>query len=174
MNILLNHYVIIALRLIHITSGVLWVGSGLLFIGLLLPAVKESGSAGQTVMQKFGPRFGPFMGIVTTATVISGALLYSRFFITTGLQWILTTGSGLGFTIGALAGISSYILGTSVFGPTQEKIGALGAEMAAAEKPSEEQISRMHQLQLFLMKVYKVDVVLLVVALFSMAVARYL
>jgi len=174
MNILLNHYVILFLRIAHITSGVLWVGGGLLFIGLLLPSIKASGSAGQTVMQNFGPRFGPFMGIVTTTTVISGALLYSRFFIATGFQWILTTRSGLGFTVGALAGISSYILGTSVFGPTQEKIGALGAEMAATGKPSEEQVTRLHQLQSFLMKAYKIDVVLLIIAVCAMATARYL
>jgi len=174
MNILLNHYVILVLRIAHIASGVLWVGSGLLVFGLLLPAIKESGSAGQAVMQKFGPRFGPFMGIVTTTTVISGALLYSRFFIATGMRWLFTTGPGLGFTVGALAGIASYILGVRVFGPTQEKIGALGAEMAIAEKPSAEQVSKMNQLQSFLMKAYKIDVVFLIVAVCAMAVARYL
>ena len=174
MNILLNHYVVITLRLIHITSGVLWVGSGILFILFLLPAVKASGLAGKTVMQNFGPRFGPFMGIITTSTVVSGALLYSRFFIGQGISWIWSTGAGIGFTVGGIAGLTSYFIGEKIFGPTQAKIGALGAEMEAAGKPSAEQIEKMNSLQNFLAKAYRIDVVILAIAVAAMAVARYL
>jgi len=174
MNILFNHYVIIVLRLIHITSGVLWVGSGILFIMLLLPAVKSSGAAGQAVMKNLGPRLGPYMGIITTLTVLSGALLYSRFFIGAGFKWIWTTGAGIGFTIGGIAGITSYIIGERIFGPTQAKINALGAEMEAARQPTTEQITRMNSMQSFLMQAYRIDVVILAIAVAAMAVARYL
>ncbi len=174
MNILLNPYIIIALRLIHITSGVLWVGSGILFIMFLLPAVKAAGPAGGAVMQKLGPRFGKYMGIITTLTVVSGALLYSRFFIGEGFQWIYTTGPGIGFTVGAIAGLTSYVIGERIFGPTQARINALGAEMEAAGQPSPEQVAKMNRLQSFLMSAYRIDVVILAVAVGAMAVARYL
>jgi len=174
MNILLNHYVILVLRLIHITSSVLWVGSGILFIMFLLPAVKSAGPAGKEVMQKFGPRFGPFMGIITTLTVVSGALLYSRFFIGVGIKWIWSTGAGMGFTVGGLAGVTSYIIGERVFGPTQAKINALGAEMEAAGRQTVEQVAIMNSLQSFLMKAYRIDIVILGIAVAAMAVARYL
>jgi hypothetical protein len=152
----------------------MWVGSAILYILLLLPAVKSAESAGHKVMQKFGPRFGSFMGVVTTVTVVSGALLYSRYFLGIGAKWIWTTGPGMGFTVGTIAAISSYIIGTSVFGPTQGKINALGAQIAAAGKPTAEQSARMNYLQSFLMKAYQIDIVLLVVAMGAMAVARYL
>lgn len=174
MNILLNQTVVIALRLVHITSGVLWVGSGILFILFLLPAVKATGPVGGAVMQKLGPSFGKYMGIVTTLTVVSGALLYSRFFVAVGFQWIWTTGSGIGFTVGAIAGLTSYVIGERIFGPTQAKINALGVEMAAAGQPSAEQVAKMDRLQSFLMSAYRIDVVILAVAVGAMAVARYL
>ncbi len=173
MNILLNQYVIIILRLIHVTSGVLWVGGGILFIMFLLPAVNAAGPAGGAVMQRFGPRFGKYMGVITTLTVLSGALLYSRFFVAVGFKWIYTTGAGIGFTIGAIAGLTSYIIGERILGPTQAKIGMLGAEMAAGQ-PAPEQIAKMHNLQSTLMKAFRVDVVVLAVAVAAMAVARYL
>jgi hypothetical protein len=125
-------------------------------------------------MQNFGPRFGAMMGIVTTVTVVSGALLYARFF-TGGISFIWKTGAGLAFTVGAVAALISYVTGVAVFGPTQGKIGALGEAMASAGGPPKpEQIAEMNRLQVFLMKAYRFDFVLLVIAMVAMAVARYL
>lgn len=173
MNILLNHYVILTLRLTHIISGVLWVGGGTLFIILLVPAVRAAGPASGAVMQSFGPRFGKYMGIITTLTVVSGALLYSRFFIGQGIDWIWSTGSGIGFTIGAIAGFASYFIGSGVLGPTQGKINQLGAEMSTGQ-PSTEQVTKMQKLQTYIMNAYKLDLVLLGIAVGAMAIARYL
>lgn len=174
MNILSNHYLIIALRIIHIASGLMWVGSATLYLFFLVPAAKSAEIAGQKFMQQFGPRVSPMMGVATTLTVFSGALLYSRFFII-GIDWIWTTGAGLGFTIGALAALTSYVMGVTIFGPTQGKIGALGTAMAEADgTPNPEQVTKMERLQAYLMKTYRIDFVLLVVAVIAMATARYL
>lgn len=174
MNILFNLYVILILRVLHVGGGILWVGTAIFYLFLLVPAVKAAAPAGQKVMQNLGPRIGPFMGIVTTVTVVSGALLYVRFF-NGGLDWIWKTGAGLAFTIGAIAALGSYILGSAYFGKTQEKIGELGAVMeSAGGPPKPEQIKEMNRLQSSLMKAYQIDTVLLVIALLAMAVARYL
>ena len=174
MNIFFNQYVIIVLRVAHVASGVMWVGCAVLYLFFLVPAARSAGSAGQKFMQHFGPRVSPMMGMATTLTVISGALLYSRFFVG-GIKWIWTTGLGLGFTIGALAAVISYVMGMTIFGPTQGKIGALGASMAeAGGAPSPEQVVEMERLQAYLMKTYRIDFVLLGIAVVAMAVARYL
>ncbi|RIK32231.1 MAG: hypothetical protein DCC56_00035 [Anaerolineae bacterium] len=174
MNILFNLYVILALRILHVAGGVLWVGAATFYLFLLIPAVRASESSGQKLMQNLGPRMGPFMGIVTTTTVLSGALLYARFFAG-GISFIWTTGAGFAFLVGAVAAIGSYVMGVTIFGKTQEKIGALGAAMAGAGAPPQpEQVAEMRRLQAFLMKAYQVDFVLLVVAMLAMAVARYL
>lgn len=149
-------------------------GSAVLYLFILVPAVRSSETAGQKFMQNFGPRFGAMMGLVTTVTVLSGALLYARFF-TGGISFIWMTGTGLAFTIGAVAALGSYVLGSAYFGKMQEKIGAFGAQMASAGGPPQpEQIAQMNRLQSTLMKAYQFDFVLLMVAMLAMAVARYL
>ncbi|HEY5730277.1 MAG TPA: hypothetical protein VIS72_09525 [Anaerolineales bacterium] len=174
MNILFNQYVILVLRVAQVASGLMWVGSAVLYLFFLAPAARSAGSAGQKFMQHFGPRVSPMMGVATTLTIISGALLYSRFFVG-GIQWIWTTGPGFGFTIGALAALISYVMGVAILGPTQGKIGALGESMAeAGEAPKPEQVAEMDRLQVYLMKTYRIDFVLLVIAVVAMAAARYL
>src|SRR5512139_3508472 len=163
MSILSNIYFILVLRIAHIAGGVIWVGSAILYLFLLIPVARSAESAGQKFMQTLGPRFGKMMGIVTTVTVLSGALLYARY-LEAGLAFMWTTHAGLAFAIGA-----------TVFGKTQEKIGALGAAMqSAGGPPKPEQLAEMNRLQAFLMKAYRIDFVLLVVAMTAMAVARYL
>jgi uncharacterized membrane protein len=173
MEILSNHWVLIVLRLAHIGGGILWAGSAILFLFLLIPTVRVVQDAGQKFMENFGPRFGKMMSIVTTVTIVAGALLYARFFAS-GFEWIWTTKSGLAFTIGALAGIISYVLGSAYLGKLQARVGALGATMAAANPPKPEQIAQMNQLQRTLMNVYRFDFALLVIAIVTMAIARYL
>jgi hypothetical protein len=66
-------------------------------------------------------------------------------------------------------------MGASIISPTQEKIGALGAAMASAGGPPKpEQITEMNRLQTYVMKIYRFDFVLLVIAMLAMAVGRYL
>ena len=174
MELLFNNYTVIILRLLHVVGGALWVGSGVLFFILLLPAIKSAESAGQVVMQRLGPRFHAYMGMIATITVVSGALLYSRLFISTGIQWIWSTAPGVAFTFGAIAGIVSFVIGGGIIGPNEKKIKELGAEMASAGRPSVDQVSRMKDLQAFMMKVHRFDFVMLMSALAAMAVARYL
>ena len=171
MNILFNVYVVMALRVLHVACGILWTGAAALYLFLLVPNAKSDEAAGQKFMKNLGPRFGMMMRVVTTITVLSGGLLYARF-LSGGMDWIWTTGPGLGFTIGALASLISYGMGASIFGPTQEKIAALEASMGESPKP--EQINEVERLKAYLMKNYRIDFVLLVVAVLAMATARYL
>ncbi len=174
MSILFNLYISLILRVLHIAGGVLWVGAAVFYLFLLVPAVRSSEAAGQKLMKNLGPRMGPFMGLVTTVTVVSGALLYARLF-TGGISFIWKTGAGAAFTVGALAALASYVIGSTVLGKSQEKIAELGEKMASAGGPPQpEQVTEMGRMQAALMKVYQIDFGLLVVALLAMAVARYL
>jgi len=174
MAILSNLYVILILRVLHIGSGIMWVGSAALYLLLLIPAARSSQSAGKKFMQTLGPKFGAMMGVATTTTVLSGALLYARF-TTGGFSFILNTGTGLTFTVGAIAALGSYVLGVGYFGKVQAKIGKLGVELESAQSaPNPTQLTEMNRLQSSLMKAYQFDLVLLTVAMLSMAAARYL
>lgn len=174
MNILNNLYVILVLRVLHVGGGIIWVGSVILYLFLLIPVARSVESAGQKFMQSLGPRFSGMMRIVTTVTVLSGALLFARFF-GGRISFIWKTGAGAAFTLGALAAIISYVMGAAVISKTQEKVAALGATMASAGGPPKpERIAEMNRLQVFIMKAYRFDFVLLVIAVLAMAVGRYL
>lgn len=174
MTILYNPYVILVLRVLHVAGGVLWVGAAVFYLFLLIPAVRSSESAGQKFMQNLGPRLGMFMRVVTTVTILSGGLLYARYFAG-GIDWMWKTDAGLCFTIGALAALVSYGIGIAVIGPNQEKVQALGEAMASAgEPPRPEQIAQMQSLDARLLQTYRIDFAMLAVSVVAMAAARYL
>lgn len=100
MLILNNLYVILILRVLHVAGGIVWVGSAALYLLMLVPVARITQSAGQKFLQTLAPRLGATLGIVATVTVLSGALLYARFFAG-GISFIWTTGAGAAFTVGA-------------------------------------------------------------------------
>jgi len=174
MTILSNLYVILILRVLHVGGGIMWVGSAALYLLLIIPAAYSAQSPGQKFMQTLGPKFGAMMGLVTTITVLSGALLYARFFAG-GISFIWTTGAGAAFTVGAVAALGSYVMGAGYFGKMQERIAKLGAEIGSAQSaPNPAKVQEMSRLQSSLMKAYQFDLVLLAIAMLGMAVARYL
>lgn len=174
MAILSNLSVILILRILHIGGGIMWVGSATLYLLLLIPAARTAQSAGQKFLQTLGPKFGAMMGMVTTVTVLSGALLYARF-AAGGISFIWNTDMGLAFTVGGIAAFGSYALGVGYFGKTQGRIEKLGAEMeSAGGAPKPEQVAEINRLRSSLMKAYQFDFVLLLVTMLAMAVARYL
>ncbi len=134
-------------RAIHVLAAVIWAGGAFFNVVFLSPAVKASGPAGGTVMQKLtsGPLIRT-MQIVPLVTVLAGLILYwyySRF----SLGYI-TSVYGLFLTVGALFGLAAFLEGLFVTGPTADKVGKLGAQMAQAGGPPQpEQIAEMQALR---------------------------
>lgn len=174
MEILFNYYIILILRVLHVGGGIMWVGSAALYLLLLIPVARITQAAGAKFLRTLGPKFGAMMGLVTTVTVISGALLYARYAVG-GLSFIWTSSAGIAFTIGAIAALGSYALGVGYFGKTSAKIAKLGAEMQSESgAPAPAQIAEMSRLQSSLQKAYWFDLGLLAIAALTMAIARYL
>lgn len=163
--------VFIILRLIHIVAGAFWVGSALMLALVILPGARKSGPGGERALPM--AQISQAMGIASLLTTVAGLLLYwmvSRF----SLAWI---GSpvGIGLTLGSLAGIVAFLLGTFSTGPTAGRIAALGAQMQAAGGPPQpEQLAEMGRLQAKLASSSTWGTILATAALALMAVARYL
>jgi hypothetical protein len=174
MAILFNVNLIVVLRLLHIVAGALWVGASVAYAIVFIPALNSSESAGQAVMKRLGPKFHKFMAIMANITILAGVVLYSRYFIGTGIRWIWSSGVSIAFSLGAVAGILSFIMGGAFFAPTQKKIEMLERDMQASERPSAEQLARMDALQTTMLKAGQIDVWLMLFALGAMAIARYL
>ena len=75
-------------------------------------------------------------------TVLAGAVLYLYASGGFNLLW-LKTGPGLGFTIGSLAALVAFLVGSIGIGPTSGQMGALGQQIAmSGGRPTPEQINK--------------------------------
>ena len=166
----------IALRIIHIGSGILWVGGATLFSLYIEPTLNAMGpDAGKFINELVEVRKVPiFFATTSTLAVLGGVLLYWRDSNGLQLSWI-TSPSGLAFTIGGLSAGAAWLGGNVFTRPAVEKVGAVGAEMkAAGGPPSAEVMARMHAAQERLRRIGLITLGLLAVTVIAMAAARYL
>jgi hypothetical protein len=167
---------VVFLRLVHIIAGVFWVGAALLMLGFVSPTVRALGPAGGAFMQRFtkNSRYPVAMGVSSLLTTLAGLLLYWRVSSGFSAEWMQST-SGLVLSIGAVAGIVAFLIGSFIIGPTAGQIGKLGDEMAARQgPPTPEQGATMQRLQAKMERVSRFEAALMLVALVGMAAARYL
>jgi hypothetical protein len=165
----------IVFRFVHIVAAILWAGSAFAFFVFVEPAIVAAGPAG-----------GPIMGymvekrrlpIVVTSlsafTVLGGIVLYLK--VSAGLDAdYITSGPGIGFTIGALAGTAAFLTGLLAIKPTVDRLSALGARIqASGGPPSPEQGAEMERLAHRLHVLGRNDLILILVAVVTMATARY-
>jgi uncharacterized membrane protein len=163
----------IFLRLTHIFSGTIWVGSALFITLFLEPVVRAAGAEGGRVMSRLvtTTAFAKYMITASLLTVVSGIVLYG---LDAGFNsaWV-TSREGLIFSLGSLAGLTAYVTGLFVIAPTSQRIGALGQEMAlAGGPPTTVQLSEMTVLQGRALRFGRLEVFLMVITVLGMAGAR--
>jgi len=171
----MNTTLLIVLRLIHIGAGALWIGAAIFYLFFVKPSVKAIGPAGPQFMQSLTQRqkYPMFMMAVSLLTVIAGAILYVYASGSFNMAWI-KTGVGLGFTIGSIAALIAFLVGSFGIGPTSGEMGELGAQIAAAGgPPTAEQLSKMQALDARLRLAETVDFMMLTISMLTMATARY-
>jgi hypothetical protein len=118
-------------------------------------------------------RFSIFMVVSSTLTVLSGALLIWQYASSNWLNYV-STGPGLGFTLGSIAGIVVYIIGMAGINPRAVKIAKIGGEIqAAGGPPTPEQSAQLQKLDRELSALDLADFVLVALSLALMATARY-
>jgi len=166
----------IILRIIHIFSGVFWLGVSFFNIGFLQPAVRATGAEGQKVMQHLTQHTRMTAAVYTAATlsVLSGLIMYG--IVSGGFQgrWI-TSPYGLAITIGGLAGLTAWVVVMFVVRGIFSQMQAIGHTIQAqGGPPTPEQVNAMQALGARLAKVGQYGVALMAVALLGMSVAQYI
>lgn len=165
---------IMVLRVIHIFSGVFWVGFAFFNIGFLQPAVRATGAEGQKMMgyltQK--TRLLSTVYAAATLTLLSGLLMY---WILLGFRLsALRSGYGLVLTTGATAGLIAWIFAVVMIRGIFKQMATTGREIQAqGGPPSQEQADRMQALAARLGTLGNVALVFLVVAVLGMSIAQY-
>ncbi|MGE5221310.1 MAG: hypothetical protein ACM3PY_02660, partial [Omnitrophica WOR_2 bacterium] len=117
-------------------------------------------------------RYSVFMGMTSTFTVLSGALLFWQ---RASGQWLeyVQTGPGLGITLGSAVGIFVYFIGMFGVKPRAERMAAIGQEIEkAGVPPTPEQGVELHKLDREMSTLGVADFLLVALSLALMATAR--
>lgn len=163
----------IILRVLHIFGGVFWVGAAWLITFFVAPTAAALGPDGGKFMGALTMRKLPiYISIAAVVTLLAGFALYYTRIIAVGLGG---TTAGMVFGLGGIVGLIAGGVGGGIVGPTTTKMAALGAEIARGGKPpTAEQAAQMASLQKRLALASLWNAILVTVALFTMAIARYL
>ncbi len=168
----MNNNLVIVLRLVHIISGVFWVGAGLVMFFFIGPTLGATAEAGQKFAQHLMTKTR-FTAILTTSailTVLAGAVLYWRDSDGLSSNWMHTS-QGLGFGVGAFFGLIGLVFGAMV-GSTNGALARLGSQIQG--KPTPDQMAQIGALRKRLSLVSPINAYSLIIATLLMAISRYL
>jgi uncharacterized membrane protein len=164
-------------RLLHIVSGVLWVGSAFLFVAFIGPSAAE-----------VGPSSGPLLQVVVKKRKVVQVIVYLGM-VTVAAGWVLwfknmldapsladwlTSSFGLVLTIGGVLATITFFIGYYGVGRNVERLVDMGAAVAVSGgRPTLEQEAEMARIGSALERHGKTDLALLILAVIAMATARY-
>jgi uncharacterized membrane protein len=165
------------LRIVHIVTGVIWVGSLFVVVVFVQPSAATLGAAGALFMSELRRRrFVDVVFIDAVFTVVAGAILYWHDWHTypSFAHWI-DSSFGRALTVGALLAISGLGVAALVTRPTIVRLVSLGKQVAeSGGTPPPETAAQTGALQHRLVVAERVSFSLVLLAVVAMASARYL
>lgn len=159
------------LRFLHIIAGIVWAGGAIMMNLVFGPAIGATGDAGKQfaghLMTKTA--FSKIMLGSGLITVLAGAYLYGINSSWFSSGWMMS-GQGIGFGIGAVAGIIALVFGF-MMGNTNGALAALGAQIQG--KPTDEQMAQMGALRKRQAFVTTGNTIFIIISIVLMASARF-
>ena len=169
MNVLM-----IVLRLIHIFSGIFWVGVSFFNIRYLQPSIQATAPDGQKVMQHLTQRTN-FTNVVygaATLTMLSGLIMYGYLF--EFRMEAMTSPYGLVLGIGGISGIIAWLVALTAIRSIISQMGTVGkAIQEQGGPPTPEQAAILGELSARLTRLGRVGLLLMTIAVIGMASAQY-
>ena len=164
-------YFIWLLRIIHILSGIFWVGGTLMMAFFIAPTIGATAEAGQKFVGHLmgNLKFSNRMSAAAGSTVLAGIILYGLD-ARAGAAW-QRSGFAIGLSIGAGFAIIGFIFGILI-GRTTKAMAQLGAQFQG--KPTNEQMAQMQSIRKQQATYSNISAIALILAVIFMATARYL
>ena len=167
----------IVLRLIHILSGIFWLGATLVIAGFLVPAMRATGGEATRFMNHVMQqrRLQTYILVAMTLTILSGL----------GMFGVLSSGGGawarsrmgMVLSVGAVLTIIASAAGSMFSRPAGRKLAVIGQRMHQAQAggtaPNPADVAEVQVLQARIARTLSFVATLLVLAAATMAVARY-
>jgi len=167
----------VILRIVHIVTGVIWVGSLFVVVVFVQPSAAALGPAGAPFMSELRRRrFVDVVFIDALFTIVAGSFLYWRDWHTYPSfgDWIGSS-FGASLTLGALFAVAGLGVAASVTRPTIVRLVSLGKQVAEPGRtPAPETAAEIGALQRRLVVAERVSFSLVLIAVVAMASARYL
>lgn len=158
------------LRFLHIIAGILWAGGAIVLSLFIAPTMGATGDAGKQFAGHLMGRtkFTAYMTVTAATTVLAGSILYaidSNWFRS---GWMMTP-TGIGFGIGAIAGLVAFVFGF-MLGSVNQNLAALGAQIQGT--PTTEQMAALQALVKRQTTVARGNMIFMFIAISLMATAR--
>lgn len=168
--------VVIALRLVHILSSIVWLGGSVVLVGFVVPTAKRNGAEGARFMQSLVSESGLpiLLNAVGLLSTVAGLGL---FYFTSGQfdrDWMRSP-MGMTYSAGMAFGLLAAVNGSVIQSATARKLATLGRAIAAAGgAPDPALLAQAGALRDRLARGGHVGVALLTLAAAAMAIARYI
>jgi hypothetical protein len=170
------HAIMIALRMVHIVTGVFWAGAVIFINLLLLPSIGAAGPAGGRVMTELKQRRQHAVLFWTSSlAVLSG---FALLWIDSGgfsHDWFRAP-IGIALSFGGLAALTGFAVGLVGVRPMAIRLEEVQSEMARATTDALRQsyVPRLGELRGRLTVLGRLATGCVSIAVVAMAVARYL
>ena len=156
----------IALRLVHIVSGVLWVGAATMLAAYVLPAARRSDGGLRFLRDLIWERNLPrYLNVVLVLSLVSGLTLYGNLVFLTHGAWARSR-HGIVLGVGGMSAIVAAAIATFMAAPAIHRALELAEKGTAAEAGVRSALRR-YAIAMWLV------VALLLVAASIMAISRY-
>ena len=167
--------IIIALRLLHIISGSLWVGAVFYQAVFLAPSMRRAGPSGRTILQELmRRRLHLYLASLPGLVLLSGLTMFILASMKSGGAFARSP-MGVAISAGAVFAIIGGVIGGAVSGRSAAALNTLGTAVASAgSNPTADQGQEILRLQTKLESSNKIVATLLLIATALMAMARYL
>ena len=165
------NYELVILRLLHIVFGVFWAGSAIFFAGILQPRLQKLGPSVQgPVMVALIPVMGPALIGSAVITIAAGIALALR------LRWghldtFLSTGWGWAILIGFVVSIGAISTGITTIAQANRML-SLNRNIGQSG-PTPEEAAQLQRIASRLPRLARSTAVMVLVAIGTMASARF-
>jgi len=166
---------LLILRILHIVCGVFWTGTALVMVFYIFPAVERSGPEGGKIMQAITGtnKFPQVITLVAAVTVTTGYLLMWQLSAGFTPSWF-SSKYGMSLGIGGLAALIAFLQALFINLPTIRRSQGIARQIASnGGVPSEEHRSMLMKLRNRVFLSTRLIAFWLIIAVITMAGARY-
>lgn len=163
---------ILILRVLHIGFGTFWVGTDAFLVWLLLPRLRTLGPDIERQVMAAMMRFLPPVLMVSSLVTFVSGILLTGIMRGWNINWIFASGWGTAIFIGFVGTLIALVVGFGLVPPLTMRADKLERSFEGRQ-PTVAEAGEFDRLNARVTMLAKINSVLLIVVVLSMAVARF-